>query len=110
MHSTPKRAEQGVSLSKTRDAQVDHPEGVQARATETGAGQVGIMKILQCHNLYQLAGGEDSVVNDERELLESQGHEVVQYTLHNAAVEDLSRVRLAAGTIWSRKSARELRE
>ncbi|MBB6430562.1 glycosyltransferase [Algisphaera agarilytica] len=68
------------------------------------------MKILQCHNLYQLAGGEDSVVNDERELLESQGHEVVQYTLHNDAVEDLSRVRLAAGTIWSRKSARELRE
>ncbi|MEM9417808.1 MAG: glycosyltransferase [Planctomycetota bacterium] len=68
------------------------------------------MKILQCHNLYQLAGGEDSVVKDERELLESHGHEVISFTLHNDAVEDISRLRLAAGTIWSRKSARELRE
>lgn len=68
------------------------------------------MKILQCHNLYQLAGGEDSVVKDERELLEAHGHEVVSYVLHNDAVDDMSRLRLAAGTIWSRKSARELRE
>jgi len=68
------------------------------------------MKILQCHNLYQLAGGEDSVVNDERALLESRGHEVVQYVLHNDAVDDVSRLRLAAGTIWSRKSAKALRE
>ncbi len=68
------------------------------------------MKILQCHNLYQLAGGEDSVVADERALLESRGHEVVQYILHNNAVDDVSRLRLAAGTIWSRKSANALRE
>ncbi|MEM1110143.1 MAG: glycosyltransferase, partial [Planctomycetota bacterium] len=68
------------------------------------------MKILQCHNLYQLAGGEDSVFKDERELLESRGHEVVQYILHNDAVNDVSKLRLAAGTVWSRKSAGELRE
>ncbi|MEM1028423.1 MAG: glycosyltransferase [Planctomycetota bacterium] len=68
------------------------------------------MKILQCHNLYQLAGGEDSVAKDERELLEAHGHEVIPYILHNDAVDDMSRLRLAAGTIWSRKSVRELRE
>lgn len=68
------------------------------------------MKILQCHNLYQLAGGEDSVVKDERELLESMGHQVVQFMLHNDAVDEMSRLRLAAGTIWSRKSARALRD
>ncbi|MEO0514104.1 MAG: glycosyltransferase [Planctomycetota bacterium] len=69
-----------------------------------------MMKILQCHNLYQLAGGEDSVVADERALLESRGHEVVQYVLHNNDVDEVSRLRLAAGTIWSRKSAKALRE
>lgn len=68
------------------------------------------MKILQCHNFYQLAGGEDSVVNDERMLLESRGHEVVQYLLNNDTVDDVSRLRLAAGTIWSRKSAKALRD
>ncbi len=68
------------------------------------------MKILQCHNLYQMPGGEDRVVQDERQLLESRGHEVITHTLHNDAVNELSKVRLAAGTIWSQRSAQRLRE
>lgn len=70
----------------------------------------GSVKVLQCHNLYQLPGGEDTVVNDEKQLLESRGHEVVSFTLHNDHVDSLSKPRLAAGTIWSRKSAGQLRE
>jgi glycosyltransferase involved in cell wall biosynthesis len=67
------------------------------------------MKVLQCHNLYQLPGGEDRVVEDERALLEAHGHEVVTHTLSNDAVDELSRARLAAGTVWSRASAKRLR-
>ena len=66
------------------------------------------MKILQCHNLYQMPGGEDRVVEDERQLLEDHGHQVVTFTLHNDDVENLSKARLAAGTLWSRRSARRL--
>ncbi|MEM7624854.1 MAG: glycosyltransferase [Planctomycetota bacterium] len=68
------------------------------------------MKILQCHNLYQLPGGEDRVVEDERELLRARGHEVVTHTLHNDRVGDYSKLRLATGTVWSRAAARELRD
>ncbi|MEE9403823.1 MAG: glycosyltransferase family 4 protein [Algisphaera sp.] len=68
------------------------------------------MKILQCHNVYQQVGGEDSVVADERRMLESHGHTVVQYTRHNDEVEKLSKLRLAAGTVWSRRTVREITE
>jgi len=68
------------------------------------------LKVLQCHNLYQLAGGEDRVVEDERELLTQQGHQVAQYQRHNDDIENISKLRLAAGTLWSRRTVRELRE
>ena len=68
------------------------------------------MKILQCHNLYQLPGGEDRVVEDEQSLLRARGHEVVTHTVHNDRVGEYSKLRLAAGTVWSRASARQLRE
>ena len=67
------------------------------------------MKVLQCHNRYQMHGGEDGVVADERRLLESRGHSVVPFELHNDDVAELSKPRLAAGTIWSRSSAGKLR-
>ena len=34
------------------------------------------MKIVQVHNYYQQAGGEDGVVAAEKELLRSHGHEL----------------------------------
>ena len=36
------------------------------------------MKILQIHNSYNYYGGEDSVVDEEKNLLEKNGHEVIQ--------------------------------
>ena len=62
------------------------------------------MKLLLCHNHYQQQGGEDHVFFAESALLESHGHDVVRYTVHNDSIEDLSRVRLAVGTIWNRES------
>ena len=61
-----------------------------------------------CHNYYQLRGGEDEVFEDEARLLESHGHSVVRYTVHNDEIRGLSRWRLAAGTLWSRQTYREL--
>ncbi|MFL5330789.1 MAG: glycosyltransferase [Gemmataceae bacterium] len=68
------------------------------------------MKILIIHNYYQQAGGEDRVVEDEVAVLVANGHEVIRYHVHNDAVNGMSRLRVAARTIWSRTSRRELRE
>lgn len=67
------------------------------------------MKILFCHTHYQQTGGEDQVFADERRLLETRGHEVVAYTLHNDAIANMNPLGVALRTVWSRTAARELR-
>lgn len=47
------------------------------------------MKILICHNTYQIAGGEDTVVAAEKELLESHGHDVKLYEVSNNQIKGL---------------------
>lgn len=66
------------------------------------------MKILLCHNYYQQPGGEDQVFVDEAQLLESYGHEVIRYTLHNDAIRESSSVSVAIKTLWNRETYREL--
>jgi glycosyltransferase involved in cell wall biosynthesis len=68
------------------------------------------MKILQCHNYYQYAGGEDQVFAAERWLLESRGHAVVAYTKHNDAIGAMSRWDAAKATFYNRAVYAELRE
>lgn len=68
------------------------------------------MKVLLVHNYYQQPGGEDTVFAAEGALLESRGHEVVRYTVHNDDLADRGRLRMAAETIWSARSYRRLRE
>lgn len=48
------------------------------------------MKILQVHNKYQLSGGEDVVVESERKLLESKGHEVFSFIKDNDEINHFS--------------------
>jgi glycosyltransferase involved in cell wall biosynthesis len=67
------------------------------------------VKILQVHNFYQQMGGEDLVVADEARLLESRGHEIVRYTVHNDEVRSLSGLTLGHRTIWSRPTYRNIR-
>jgi glycosyltransferase involved in cell wall biosynthesis len=69
-----------------------------------------IMKILLCHNYYQLPGGEDQVFHDERSLLEDHGHDVITYTKHNDEIVQLSTSRVVRDTFWNRTSYSELRE
>ena len=41
------------------------------------------MHLLQIHNYYRHAGGEEQTMNAERDLLQNHGHSVVQLTAHN---------------------------
>ena len=68
------------------------------------------MRVLQVHNFYQQAGGEDQVVAAERTLLEAHGHSVFPYTVHNDSVNQLSAPGLAIKTIWNQQSYRAIRE
>jgi hypothetical protein len=66
------------------------------------------MKILLAHNRYQHRGGEDTVYEQERDLLIANGHQVVEYLKDNRELEGMPRLKLAAGTVWSRDAYREL--
>ncbi len=68
------------------------------------------MKILVVHNTYQQPGGEDVVVRQEKQMLESFGHKVSLYERSNHEVDLLSPLGRAAQlcrTIWSGKTRRE---
>lgn len=68
------------------------------------------MKILACHNHYQHAGGEDQAFADECALLEQRGHEVIRYTVHNDAIQQMSNWDVAWRSLWNPATARELGE
>lgn len=46
--------------------------------------------VLMVHNYYQIPGGEDTVVANEKKMLEDHGHKVVLYTRHNNEIKNLS--------------------
>ena len=68
------------------------------------------MKVLLCHVYYQQRGGEDHSYEAEAALLESRGHEVVRFTMHNDDIRRLSRWSVGRGAIWNRRSRREVGE
>jgi glycosyltransferase involved in cell wall biosynthesis len=68
------------------------------------------MNVLIVHNHYQHPGGEDEVFRSEAALLESRGHRVIRYTLDNASIEEMRKVRLAASAVWNRGVRAALQE
>ena len=48
--------------------------------------------ILIVHNYYQMPGGEDTVVANERKLLEEHGHKVILYTRNNSEMKTMNLV------------------
>ncbi len=66
------------------------------------------MKVLLCHNHYQQPGGEDQVFADEGRLLEAHGHQVLRYTLHNDALDGMSRITAARKTLWNSQAAADI--
>src|SRR5436190_17345829 len=67
------------------------------------------MKVLVAHNYYQQAGGEDQCFAAEVDLLRANGQEVIEYRADNHAIDGMSRLSVAARTIWNRKTYREVR-
>ena len=69
------------------------------------------MKIVQIHNYYQQAGGEDSVVAAERNMLETAGHEVIPYYKSNdGIVGTWQMIVCSLKTLWNYKAYSEFRK
>jgi glycosyltransferase involved in cell wall biosynthesis len=66
------------------------------------------MRILVAHNYYQQPGGEDQIFATEANLLESRGHQVLRYTIHNDGIAAMGRVAMARATIWNEAIFHEL--
>jgi len=67
------------------------------------------MRILLCHSHYQRPGGEDQSFAAEARLLETRGHEVERFILHNDALAKMNRFEAAARTFWNWTVHRDLR-
>ncbi|NER33263.1 MAG: glycosyltransferase family 4 protein [Oscillatoria sp. SIO1A7] len=68
------------------------------------------MRVLQLHNLYKIAGGEDVVVEAERDLLEANGHDVALLQEDNDRITDtLSQAIAAVGAIYSPSAKKQVR-
>ncbi len=67
------------------------------------------MKILQVHNFYRRAGGEDQVYEAEYDLLTKHGHKVERYSAQNQAIETMSGLGIGLRTVFNRESYREIR-
>ncbi|WP_462410342.1 glycosyltransferase family 4 protein [Neobacillus sp. Marseille-QA0830] len=70
-------------------------------------------KILIVHNYYQIPGGEDTVVANEKRLLEDRGHEVILYSRKNSELHEMSLLQklcLPLTTVFSLKTYREVKK
>lgn len=69
-------------------------------------------KVLIVHNYYQVPGGEDTVVENEKNMLLENRHEVVLYTRHNDEIKSrgiLGKLMLPFETIFSFKTYIEVK-
>jgi len=66
------------------------------------------MRVLKVHNHYLHEGGEDRVFAAEIDLLTSHGHDVRSYTRDNEDLRGVGNARLAATTLWSTRTFREV--
>jgi glycosyltransferase involved in cell wall biosynthesis len=69
------------------------------------------MKLLVCHNYYRTTSGEDIVIRADLDLLRTAGFETVEYRRDNAETDAYAvhqYLRFAAGTIYSRRTVRQI--
>ena len=81
-----------------------------ARTALEQSGEENTMRILSVHNRYQIRGGEDESREAEERLLREKGHQVDVYEQNNEKIAELSKVQVAARTIWSQDTYRSVRE
>lgn len=70
------------------------------------------LRILQVHNGYQIPGGEDVVVANEKRLLEMNGHEVWTYARNNSELNEMKiwqKLLIPFTAVYSYKTYREVK-
>lgn len=68
--------------------------------------------ILIVHNYYQIPGGEDTVVANEKKLLEDHGHKVVLYSRNNSELKKMSslqKLMLPFTTVFNPRTYRDIK-
>ena len=68
--------------------------------------------ILIVHNYYQIPGGEDTVVANEKKMLEEHGHKAILYSRNNAELKQMSKFRklfLPITTIFNPRTYKDIK-
>lgn len=68
--------------------------------------------ILIVHNYYQISGGEDTVVANEKKMLEKHGHKVSLYSRSNVELKQMSKLQkvfLPITTVFNPKTYKEIK-
>jgi len=71
------------------------------------------VKILLCHNYYKIRAGEAIVFNQEKELFEKNGHQVVVYSRDNKELDSFSLIEKIKSFLfgfYNPKTVKELKE
>lgn len=69
-------------------------------------------KVLIVHNYYQIPGGEDTVVANEKKMLEEHGHDVVLYSRNNSELNHMkkaSKLLLPFSVIFNIRTYRDVK-
>ncbi|MFN7874912.1 MAG: hypothetical protein ACK5PB_06310 [Pirellula sp.] len=69
-----------------------------------------MIRVLLVHHYYQQRGGDDQCFEDEVQVLTNHGIEVACFSVHNESIHERSKLGVALGTVWSRDSAKTIRE
>jgi glycosyltransferase involved in cell wall biosynthesis len=64
------------------------------------------MKILQVHNKYIKRGGEESVIDEEKRVLQDNGHSVIQFIKNSKEIDGLTKFELAGLFFNQRRSTK----
>lgn len=86
-------------------------ETLNAREREMGLGKVE--NILIVHNYYQIPGGEDTVIANEKKMLEENGHKVFFYSRNNSELKTMKKLQklfLPITTVFNPKTYREIKK
>ena len=68
--------------------------------------------ILIVHNYYQIPGGEDTVVANEKKMLEEHGHKVILYSRNNAELKLMTKFKklfLPITTVFNPRTYKEIK-
>lgn len=69
--------------------------------------------VLIVHNYYQIPGGEDTVVANEKKMLEKYGHKVILYSRNNGELKQMSKLQkifLPITTVFNPRTYRDIKK